>query len=66
MSGSNTKIKPLVSASGIAYKLIDTLAIFLGLFLLIYWVPDLNSKSTLLIALLAIGVFGIVGELTGL
>ena len=66
MSGQKAQIKPLASSSSLGHKLIDTLAIFTGLFLLIIWIPDLNSKSTLLVALLTVGVFGILAELVGL
>ena len=66
MSVQKAEIKPIVSPSGFGYKLIDTLAIFAGLLLLIYWAPEFNSKSTLLVALLTVCVFGVLAELVGL
>ena len=50
----------------IALVLSDSMAILIGLMILITWFPETNSKSTLVIALLAIGLFSIVGEFVGL
>jgi putative colanic acid biosynthesis UDP-glucose lipid carrier transferase len=47
-------------------KTLDALAIVLGLFLLINWNPGVNSKSTIVIALVAIGLFHFSAELFGL
>ena len=48
-----------------ALKFLDSLAIVIGLILMITWVPEYNSKSTLVIALIAIGVFSLVAEFVG-
>ena len=66
MTSQRAQIKPIVSPSGLGYKLIDTLAIFAGLLLLLCWSPELNSKSTLLVTLLTVCVFGVLAELVGL
>jgi putative colanic acid biosynthesis UDP-glucose lipid carrier transferase len=47
-------------------KLLDAFTIGLGLFLLITWMPEMNSKSTIVIGLIAIGVFNMVAEFVGL
>ncbi len=46
-------------------KLLDSLAILLGLTLLIRFMPEFNSKSTIVIGLIAIGVFNMVAEFAG-
>jgi putative colanic acid biosynthesis UDP-glucose lipid carrier transferase len=66
MTGQKTEIKPLQNTSSFTYKLIDAISIVLGIWFLIWWVPDLNSRSTLLIALLAVGIFGMIAEFVGL
>lgn len=66
MTGPKTKIKPLLNATSLTLKLLDSCAIVLGIWCLIWWIPDLNSKSTLLIALLAAGIFGMIAEFVGL
>ena len=47
-------------------KLIDAVAIISGLMMLIVWVPSANSQSTIVIGLVAIGVFNISAEISGL
>ena len=47
-------------------KTFDALSIVLGLYLLINWIPATNSKSTIMIALVAIGLFYFSAELVGL
>ena len=47
-------------------KSIDAFSIVLGLYLLINWIPSTNSKSTIVIALVAIGLFYFSAELVGL
>ncbi len=66
MTGQKTEIKPLLNATSLSLKLLDSCAIVLGIWSLIWWVPELNSKSTLLIALLAAGIFGMIAEFVGL
>ena len=47
-------------------KSLDAFSIVLGLYLLINWAPTTNSKSTIVIALVAIGLFYFSAELVGL
>lgn len=47
-------------------KFSDTLAIALGLWMLISLFPDFNSKSTIVISLVAFGIFTFVAEMLGL
>ena len=60
------QIKQHNSWNRLIVKSLDAAAIILGLFLLISWVPEVNSKSTIVIALVAIGVFNFSGEVVGL
>lgn len=66
MNEQKAEIKPLVHTNRLTLKLVDTCAIVVGIFCLIWWVPELNSKSTLVISLLAVGIFGMVAEFVGL
>ncbi len=50
----------------LALKILDSLAIAFGLAMLICWIPDLNSKSTIVICLIAVGVFSVIAEFAGL
>ena len=50
----------------LAVKSFDAFSIVLGLYLLINWLPSTNSKSTIVIALVAIGLFYFSAELVGL
>ena len=47
-------------------KSLDALAIVVGLLMLITWVPEANSKSTIVISLVAIGIFNLAAEFVGL
>ncbi len=47
-------------------KAIDALAIILGMQLLLTLLPEVNSKSTIIICVVAIGIFNIAGEFVGL
>ncbi|MFT5303707.1 MAG: putative colanic acid biosynthesis UDP-glucose lipid carrier transferase [Mariniblastus sp.] len=47
-------------------KSADAIAIVLGLVVLITWLPEVNSKSTIVIALVAMGIFNMAGEFVGL
>lgn len=47
-------------------KVMDSCAIVVGLFVLIRWIPEVNSKSTIVIGLISIGLFNIVAEFMGL
>ena len=66
MSDRFQAIRQYPSIAKMIYKLIDILAIALGLVLLLQWVPELNSKSTLVSFLIAVGVFSLTAELVGL
>ena len=65
-SPGSVKIKPINAPSKLTYKLLDALAIVSGLFVLVTWVPELNSKSTIIIGLVAIGTFSMAAEVAGL
>ena len=66
MSGTRPKIRQAASTLRFYLKAVDSLSIVLGLMLLIVWVPEVNSRSTIVIGLVAIGLFGMVAELLGL
>ena len=44
----------------------DAFAIVAGLLLVVVWMPEINSRSTLVVCLVAIGVFGIIADFVGL
>ncbi len=50
----------------LALKLLDALSIIGGLWLLVSWIPEFNSKSTIVVSLIAIGLFNIFAEIVGL
>ena len=56
---NNTTIK-------LVFKLIDAIAIGFGLFLVLQWFPELNSKATVASYLIALGIFSLAAELFGL
>ncbi len=62
---TNTRIRQQSNWAGLVYKVIDGCAICLGLVLLLLWHPSLNSDSTIISCLLAIGAYSIIGELLG-
>lgn len=47
-------------------KSMDAIAIVLGLLVLITWLPEMNSQSTIVISLVAIGIFNMAAEFVGL
>lgn len=47
-------------------KSLDAFAIVMGLLILITWLPEVNSKSTIVISLVAIGIFNMAAEFVGL
>ena len=51
--------------SKVALKILDMLSILAGLFVLLTWQPEYNSKSTIVVGLVALGVFSVIAELTG-
>ena len=53
-------------ASSLTLKLIDAFAIVAGIWLLVRFIPEVNSKSTIVVSLIAIGLFNIFAEIFGL
>lgn len=49
----------------LAYKLLDIVAIGCGLWLLLAWYPDLDSRGTVASFLIAVGIFSVVAEMLG-
>lgn len=47
-------------------RALDALSILGGLWVLVTWFPDVDSKSTIIIGLLAMVLFAVVGEFAGL
>ena len=66
MHDYSQSIHQRITWSRIAYRFLDVFSIFLGWALVVNYLPDLNSKATLIVALVTIGIFNIVGELVGL
>ncbi|MDG1873592.1 MAG: undecaprenyl-phosphate glucose phosphotransferase [Mariniblastus sp.] len=58
-------IKHQERAPRLLMKALDALAILAGLLMLICWLPEFNSKSTIVISLVAIGVFHMSAEFAG-
>lgn len=65
MGNYSQTIPPRTTWSRLLYKLIDVCAIGIGLLLLIAWMPDINSKATIIVALVTLGIFSLVAELLG-
>ncbi len=65
-SKTRTRIRPITAWTRPVHKLIDWLAIIGGLYVLVTWAPDANSRSTIMIGLVAIGIFSLAGEFVGL
>lgn len=63
---NHVQIKPFAASTRLLNKLLDAVSIVLGLWVLVTWYPDLNSKSTIVIGLVSIGVFMIAAEIAGL
>jgi putative colanic acid biosysnthesis UDP-glucose lipid carrier transferase len=66
MTTPHTKIRPITAWTRPFLKLLDYAAIVLGLYVLIQWAPEANSRSTIIIGLVAIGVFSLAAEIVGL
>ena len=64
MSEKN-KIRQYQSYPQLLMKLLDSVAIVMGLLILLVWYPESNSRSTLIVALVAIGIFNWCAELLG-
>ena len=54
------------STSSLTLKLLDAIAIVSGLWILVSFNPEFDSKSTIVVALIAIGLFNIFAEIFGL
>jgi putative colanic acid biosynthesis UDP-glucose lipid carrier transferase len=65
-SNESKRIRQHDSWSYLTLKVTDALAIVMGLWILVTWIPEANSKSTLVISLIAIGIFNIAAEFAGL
>jgi putative colanic acid biosynthesis UDP-glucose lipid carrier transferase len=63
---SHVQIKPFAASTRLLNKLLDAVSIVLGLWVLVTWNPDLNSKSTIVVGLVSIGTFMIAAEIAGL
>lgn len=63
---SRVQIKPFAASTRLLNKLLDALSIILGLWVLVTWYPELDSKSTIVIGLVSIGAFMIAAEVVGL
>ena len=50
----------------LSLKLLDALSIVTGLWLLVSFIPEVNSKSTIVVSLIAIGIFNLFAEIVGL
>ncbi len=59
------RIRPHEKSIQILCKLIDIVAIGLGMWVLIVWQPQFNSSASIVSCLLACGLFSIVGEFLG-
>lgn len=59
------QIKHQEKAPRFMMKCLDALAIISSLLVLILWLPEVNSKSTIVIALVAIGIFHFAAEFAG-
>ena len=63
---SRHQIKSQETWPRLIMKSVDAIAIVLGILVLITWLPEANSKSTIVISLVAIGLFNMAAEFVGL
>jgi len=66
MSNFSGGIRQQSTWTHLLYKLIDAIAIGLGLIVMLAWAPDSNSKATIVVGLVTLGVFSLFAELMGL
>ena len=66
MAQTRQKIHQTSDSPRLTMKALDSIAIALGLLMLVAWHPEVNSRSTIIIGLVAICAFGIVAEMFGL
>ena len=62
----NQLVRQSTVSPSLLLKLTDALAIVLGLWLLVSFIPEFDSKSTIIIGLVAIGMFKVFAEVFGL
>jgi putative colanic acid biosynthesis UDP-glucose lipid carrier transferase len=60
------KIRQIEWSPRLIFRSADAAAVVLGLFILILWLPETNSRSTIIVGLVAIGLFGIIADFLGL
>ena len=65
MNQTPNQVRPTADFSLALLKLADAAAIGVGLLLIVNQLPEFNSKSTIVVALLAIGTFHMLAELFG-
>ena len=65
LANQKQKIRSYDSYPLLVLKLCDSLAIVFGLIILLSLAPNSNSRSTIIVGLLAIGIFGWTAELLG-
>jgi putative colanic acid biosynthesis UDP-glucose lipid carrier transferase len=63
---NQNRIRPQSAWTRPVLKLLDCLAILIGLYVLVTWAPEANSRSTIVVGLVAIGLFSLAAELVGL
>ena len=66
MGQTRQKIHQTSDSPRLTMKALDSIAISLGLLMLVAWHPEVNSRSTIIIGLVAICAFGIIAEMFGL
>ena len=63
---TNNQVRQESVTSSLTFKLLDALAIVGGLWILVSFSPEFDSKSTIVVSLIAVGLFNIFGEIFGL
>lgn len=63
---TRVRIRPFAASTRLVNKLLDAISIVAGLFVLITWHPEVDSKSTIVIGLVSIAAFMISAEVAGL
>ncbi len=66
MANYSRTIKQQTTWIHLLYKLVDAASIGLGLIVLLTWAPEINSKATIIVALVALGIFSLAAEFMGL
>ena len=63
---NRARIKPFAASARLLNKLLDAASIIIGLWVLVTWHPEFDSKSTTVIGLVSICSFMIAAEIAGL